>query len=221
MESLVPSDTRFRFTLRGAFLAIAAVSVWLAAVAPWFREWNGEQRVAFLTICGATAFGAALMAAALYSKRVDAKRRAGVTRFRLTPTSTRRMWLVGIGAAIFVIGVSTAMGFYQAIYPESRAHGGAWVWSLLAAQNGAIAAMAALGIRWRTTQFELCDGGILTGFGIQPWNSVRGFRWRNSDSNQLVLQFRWNVVVVGVQINAHDKPAVEKFLSERIAQYLG
>ncbi len=221
MESLVPSDTRFRFTLRGAFIAIAAVAVWLAAVAPWFREWNGEQRLAFLTTCGATAFGAALLATVLYMKRVDAKRRAGVTHFRLTPTTTRRMWLLGIGAAIFSIGLSTAIGFCQAIYPESRAHGGAWVWSLLAAQNGAIAAMAALGMRWRTAQFELCDGGILTGFGIQPWTSLRGFRWRSCDSNQLVLQFRWNVVVVGVQINARDKSAVEKFLSERIAQYRG
>jgi hypothetical protein len=162
------------------------------------------------------ALGAVLMAVFLYSRRVRAQRRAGAVRFRLPMPINRYALFFGVAAGLFAFGISTVLAFTQAIYPEMRAHGGAWIWNLLACQNGGSLAMAGLGVWWKPTLLELCDGGVLGGFGIQPWSNVRGFRWGGSDSHQLVLQWgRWNAVTV--QVDASDKRAVEQFLDERLA----
>lgn len=216
IESLTPLDTRVRFSLRGIFIAVAAIGAWLAAVAPWFREWNWDQRGAFLMIWCSMALGAISMAAIFYSRRVRAQRRAGAVHFRLPMPINRYALFFGVAAGLFAFGISTVLAFTQAIYPEMRAHGGAWIWNLLACQNGGSLAMAGLGVWWKTTRLELCDEGVLGGFGIQPWSNVRGFRWGGSDPDQLVLQWRrWGVVTV--RVNASDKPAVEQFLKTRLA----
>jgi hypothetical protein len=178
------------------------------------REWTGEQRRAFLMVWCSTALGGISMAVFLYSRRVRAQRRAGAVRFRLPTPITRYAWLLGLGVGLFVFGLTTAIGFYQAMYPSSRAHGGSWIYNLLAVENGAILAMGGLGLWWKTTRLELCDEGVLGGFGIQPWSSIRGFRFGDGDPQRLVLQCRWNAVTV--QVDPSDKLTIEQFLASRL-----
>jgi hypothetical protein len=213
-EALAPVDTRVRFALRGVFIAIAAIGAWLAAVAPWFREWTGEQRRAFVMVWCSTALGAVSMAVFLYSRRVRAQRRSGAVRFRLPTPITRYAWLFGLGAVLLAFSLSTAIAFYQAVYPPARAFGGSWIYNFLAVENGAILAMGGLGMWWKTTRLELCDEGVLGGFGIQPWSSIRGFRFDDGASQRLVLQCRWNSITV--QVDPSDKLTIEQFLASRL-----
>jgi len=214
-DALAPVDTRVRFSLRGVFIVIAAIGAWLAAVAPWFREWTGEQRLAFSLVCGSTALGAISTTVFRSVLRIRAERRAGVVRFRLSQTITRFALFFGVGTGLFTLALSTVLAFMQAIYPQTRAHGGAWIWNMLAYQNGASLALAGLGVWWKTTHLEFCDDGILCGFVIQPWSNVRGYRW-GGDPHRLILQWRrWGVVTV--RVNASDKPAIEQYLKMRLA----
>lgn len=214
-EALSPVDTRVRFSLRGIFMLTAAAAAWLAAVAPWFRGWNWDQRSAFLMVWCSTALGAVSMAVFLYSRRIRAQRRSGAVRFRLPMPSTRYARLFGLGARLLAFGLTTAIGFYQAIYPLSRAHGGTWIFNLLAVENGAMLALGAVGAWWKTTHLELCDEGVLSGFGIQPWSSIRGFRFGDGNPQRLVLQCRWNAITV--QVDPSEKPVIEQYLAKRLA----
>jgi hypothetical protein len=135
-EVLAPVDTRVRFSLRGVFIAIALIAAWLAAVTPWFRQWNADERGAFLLVWCSMALGAVLMAVFLYSRRVRAQRRAGAVRFRLPMPIARYASVISLGAGVSLFGLSTAIGFYQAMNPSSRAHGGIWVWNLIAVNVG-------------------------------------------------------------------------------------
>lgn len=216
VEALAPVDTRVRFSLRGVFIAIAAIGAWLAAVAPWFREWNWDQRRAFLMVCGSTALGAISMTLFRSALRIRAERRAGVARFRLSQTITRFAFLFGVATGLFAFGLSMTFAFTQAIYTGVSTLQLFWISNLLAFHMGTNLAAAALGVWWKTTGLELCDDGILYGFVIQPWGNVRGFRWGGRDSHQLVLQWRrWGAVTV--RVDASDKRAVEQFLDERLA----
>lgn len=215
IESLTPLDTRVRFSLRGVFMLTAAAAAWLAAVAPWFRGWNWDQRGVFLMVWCSTALGAASMVVFLYSRRIRAQRRSGAVRFRLPTPITRYAWLFGLGAVLLAFSLSTAIAFYQATYPPARAYGGSWIYNLLAVENGAILAMGGLGMWWKTTCFELCDEGVLSGFGIQPWSNIRGFRFRDGNPQRLVLQCRWNAITV--LVDPSDRPAIEQFLLSRIS----
>ncbi|HVW37048.1 MAG TPA: hypothetical protein VHB99_07075 [Pirellulales bacterium] len=214
-EALAPLDTRVRFSLRGIFIATAVVAAWLAAVTPWFREWDGEQRLAFLLIWGSTMLGAIVTVVVLRSRRTHAERSAGQVRFRLPVMNTRLALFCGLGVGLFVLVLSTGLGFYQAINPSSREFGGIWTWNFMALENGAILALAGLGTWWRTTNLEFCDEGIVTGFGMLPWKKMRGFLWGGSDPNLLVLQCPWTVVTV--RVHAGDKRAIEQFLGQRLA----
>lgn len=214
-DALAPVDTRVRFSLRGVFMLTAAAAAWLAAVSPWFRGWSGDQRGVFLMVWCSTALGAVSMAVFLYSRRIRAQRRSGAVRFRLPMPITRYAWLFGLGAVLLAFSLSTAIAFYQATYPPARASGGSWIYNLLAVENGAILAMGGLGMWWKTTRFELCDEGVLSGFGIQPWSSIRGFRFGDGNPQRLVLQCRWNAITV--QLDPSDRPAVAQYLAERLA----
>jgi hypothetical protein len=204
-----PLESRVRFTLRGIFIATAIVAVCLAAVAPWLRHRTTDERQALAKIWGNVAAGVIATVVGGCALRLREERRAGAARYRLPLSVTRLAGAGSVSGALFMLSMVAVVSFDD-VPPANQLP----VVNSMAIQVGIMAALAGLGLWWRTGCLELCDNGVLQAFKLIPYKSIRGFRWGTTAPNLLVVQVGWMVVTVCVRLA--DKPGIEQFLQSRL-----
>jgi hypothetical protein len=214
--SSTPLESRARFTLRDMFIGTAVAAAALAAVAPWFWQWDGEQRATFLSVWCSMTLGAALMSVLTCWRRIREELPAGLVRFRLPQTATSRFASFSKTALALGVAVYFLLRFAKGTYGNAHIFGTSWIPELCAFMAGMGFNIATFWIALKSTScLELSDAGILNGVDIVPWSDVCGFRWGGNDPNLLMLQCQWHLLTF--RVNPADKPAIEEFVANRLA----
>lgn len=206
-------ETRVCFSLRSMLIGTAAVAVAVALLAPWFRQWNAEQRKAFLLVWCNVAFGAGVTVIAGCIQRVRAEGRAGPAHYRLSSAMTRFGRVSAAGMALFLLSALIGYSFYSALRPTGATP--PQLVDFIVIEYGVMLGLAGLRLWLKTSCLELCDTGMLSGTQLVLWKAMRGFRWGGSDPNLLVVQRGWGVVTA--RANPAEKQAIEQFLASRLA----
>jgi hypothetical protein len=205
-----PLESRVRFSLRGVFITTAAVAICLAAISPWLRHRTADERKALAKIWGNVAAGAVATVGGGCVLRLREERRAGAARYRLPLSVTALAAVCSVAGSLFLLAMVALVSFVE-VPPANQMP----VFNTVAIQAGVVAALAGLGLWWRSGCLELCDNGLLQGFNLIPYKSIRGFRWGTSGPNLLVVQV--GLMTVTVRLHAEDKPGIEQYLQSRLA----
>lgn len=211
-----PLETRVRFSLRSLLIGTAVAAACLAAVAPWFQEWNAEQRKAFLLVWLQLGLGAGAAIVAGCVQRVHSEKLAGLARYRLPLSLSKAGTPSALGIVWFLLSATIAYSFDKASSHGVAAAATPDDYDSFLIYYGFMLGMAVLGLWWRTESLELCDAGILRYSRFIPWKTIRGFRWGASNPNLLLVQCGWSTITVCA--NPADKPAIERFLVDRLAE---
>lgn len=203
-----PLESRVRFTLRGMFVATAAIAVCLAAIGPWLRHRTTDERKALAKIWGNVAAGAVATVVGGCAFRLREERRAGAARYRLPLSVTAVATACSVAMSLFMLTMVAILSLVD--IPEADQMP---LFNMLAIQAGVVAASAGLGLWWRAGCLELCDNGLLQAFQLTSYESIRGFRWGTSGPNLLVV--RLGLTTVTVRVRAEDRPGIELFLRSR------
>jgi hypothetical protein len=206
-------ETRVRFSLRSILIGTAVVAVAVALLAPWFRQWNAEQRKAFVLVWCNVAFGAGITVIAGCIQRVRAEKRAGPVHYRLPLSTTGFGSAWAIGMALFMLSIVIGYSLFRAMPPGGGTP--ALPVDFVAIQCGITFGLAGLGLWLKTACLELCDAGMLSASHFIPWKLIRYVRWGGSDPNLLVVQRGLGVTTA--RANPADKQAIDQFLQRRMA----
>lgn len=203
-----PLESRVRFSLRGMFIATAAIAVCLAAIGPWLRHRTTDERTALAKIWGNVAAGAVAAIVGGCALRLRAERRAGAARFRLPLSITALATACSMAMSLLMVTTVALLSFVEISAADQIP-----LLNAMAIQAGVVAALAGLGLWWRSGCLELCDNGLLQAVQLISYESIRGFRWGTSGPNLLVVRF--GSMTVTVRVRAEDKPGIEQFLRSR------
>ncbi len=214
IQETPPLETRVRFSLRSILIGTAIVAVAVALLAPWFRQWNAEQRKAFVLVWCNVAFGAGITVIAGCIQRVRAEKRAGPVHFRLPLSMTRFGGGAAVGMALFLLSIVTGYSVFKSLHPTGAIP--ALPVDFVAIQCGVTFGLAGLGLWLKTSCLELCDAGMLSASHFIPWKLIRNVRWGGSDPNLLVVQRGRGVTTA--RANPADKQAIDQFLQSRMAE---
>lgn len=190
-------------------LTTAAVAVCLAAIGPWLRHRTADERRALAKIWGNVGAGAVATVVGGCLLRLREERRAGAARYRLPLSVTPLAAICSVAGSLFMLSMVALLTFVEIPVANQMP-----VFNMVAIQAGVVAALAGLGLWWRSGCLELCDNGLLQGFQLISYESIRGFRWGTSGPNLLVL--RVGLMTVTLRVRAEDKPGIEQLLRSRL-----
>ena len=211
-EAPVPLESRVRFSLRGMFIGMGFAAAALAALAPWFRQWNEAEQRHFVVFWINAAFGAAAATAFSCVMRVRLERRAGRAYYRLPTCVSTFGFCVGSGRVLPFIMLTASFS----LQPSTGGVGPLAQWAVFdgfATFMGAIIASHSLSACWHAG-LEICENGLITNGVLVPWKFILSYRWASSDPRSLLIQCRHSITSVGA--NLADKPAIERYLNMRL-----
>ncbi len=206
-------ESRVRFSLRSMLIGMAVVAVGAALLAPWFQQWNGQQRKAFLLFWANLGGGAAVTVVIGCIMQVQTERRAGRTHFQLPFSTSAFGYLGAIAVALVLLGGVLLYSFHVAESTTQDATQTTVDFNLI--RFGIFLGWGGLAIWWKAACLELCEACVVNALQFAPWQAVRGLRWGSSNPNLLLLQYERAIVTA--KINPADRPAIEQFLASRLA----
>lgn len=213
IESPAPLESRVRLSLRGIFIGTAAAAVVLAALAPWFRQWDDAKQRHFVVFWSNAAFGAAAAAAIGCMMRVRLERLAGPAYYRLPRSVSKSayFWKAGGIFSWAVLAISFSL-------LSSRAGIGRFqqrpLFDWFAILIGSSIARHGLRACWHTG-LEICENGLITNGILMTWKFILSYRWSTSDPRLLMIQCRHSLLSVGT--GGADKHMIEQCLDKSLA----
>ena len=204
-----------KFRLRSLLLAIAAVGIVLAPIAPWYRGMNERQQSVFASFLLVAAMGMAATGVLLMPLRRFRRRRMGECLLRFT--TTRRspetfVWaFVLVFSGLMICSKICLAVTLQGLRPEPIET----MNLVLVFEFGVIFAVGILGSlsRWHM-QMEICEHGILA-------NGVVGLKWRSMKEVGWVKESGYLRLKMSYGDISCDVPADQRDLLESILAKFG